>query len=204
MEKILQLKQWQLLLLIIAGPVSVPLLTFLLYAMGDAAFPGALLLMAFVLLLSLFSFLCWFYQTGNVLSRYLPAGVSLPLKRFRGRVGFAAIYITALRAWTMAGSLELTEQGLQDPPLLLMAIIVPLHLFAMFCMFYGLYFNAKALKMVEEQRELSFSEFSIEFFLMWFFPIGIWNIQPRINAIVEQPPADPYSNMDIFQRETPF
>lgn len=169
-----------------------PVFTFLLYAMGDAAFPGALVLMVFALLISHFSFLCWFYQTGNVLSRYLPAGMEYPLRRFRTRVLFAAVYITALAAWTVAGGLELTEQGLDDPPLLVMAIIVPLHLFAMFCMFYGLYFNAKMLKTVEEQRELAFSEFSIEFFLLWFFPVGIWNIQPRINAIVAEPPVDPY------------
>ena len=204
MDRILRLKHWQLFLLVIAGPVSVPLLTFLLYVMGEAGFPGLLFVMVFALLISHCSLLCWFYQTGMVLSRYVPANVSLPVRRFQGRVLYAVIYTTALAVWIMAGSLELIEQRLNDPAPLLMVIIVPLHLFAMFCLLYGLYFNAKALKTVEEQRELSFSEFSGEFFLMWFFPIGIWIIQPRINAIVEQPPADPYSNMDIFQRETPY
>ncbi len=66
-----------------------------------------------------------------------------------------------------------------------MAIIVPMHLFSMFCIFYSLYFVAKTFKTVELQRETAFSDFAGEFFLIWFYPIGIWIIQPKINKIVE-------------------
>jgi hypothetical protein len=30
---------------------------------------------------------------------------------------------------------------------------------------------------------VSFYDFSGPFFLLWFFPIGIWIIQPRINRL---------------------
>jgi len=55
----------------------------------------------------------------------------------------------------------------------------------MFCIFYSLYFIAKELKSVELQKPVTFSDFAGEFFLLWFFPIGIWIIQPRINKIFE-------------------
>jgi hypothetical protein len=63
------------------------------------------------------------------------------------------------------------------------ALIVPLHLFSMICMFYCLYFNAKALKTVEWQKPVTFKDFAGEFFLLWFFPIGVWIIQPRLNNL---------------------
>jgi hypothetical protein len=63
------------------------------------------------------------------------------------------------------------------------ALIVPLNFIAMFCIVYCLYFIAKVLKTVELQRPVRFGEFARELFLIWFFPIGIWIIQPRINKL---------------------
>jgi len=70
-------------------------------------------------------------------------------------------------------------------------IIIPIHLFSMFCLFYCLYFVAKTLKTVELQREVSFNDFIAEFFLTWFFPIGVWILQPRINKMIKE-----YDNKD--------
>lgn len=64
-------------------------------------------------------------------------------------------------------------------------LIFPIHIFAMFCIFYSLYFVAKTLKTAELQREVTFSDFVGEFFLAWFFPIGVWILQPRINKMIE-------------------
>jgi hypothetical protein len=50
-------------------------------------------------------------------------------------------------------------------------------------MFYTLWFNAKTFKSVELQREALIGDYIGEFFLLWYFPIGIWFIQPRINKI---------------------
>jgi putative effector of murein hydrolase LrgA (UPF0299 family) len=68
----------------------------------------------------------------------------------------------------------------------LFAFIIPIHLFAMFCIFYSLYFVAKTIKTVELQRAVTFSDFVLEFFLIWFYPIGIWIIQPQINKMIEE------------------
>jgi glucan phosphoethanolaminetransferase (alkaline phosphatase superfamily) len=65
-------------------------------------------------------------------------------------------------------------------------VLIGLHLFSMFCAFYCLYFNAKALKTVESQQLVTFSDFIGEFFVIWFFPIGIWILQPRINKLFDK------------------
>jgi hypothetical protein len=45
---------------------------------------------------------------------------------------------------------------------------------------------AKTIKTVELQREVNFSEFIGEFFMIWFYFIGIWILQPKINRMVKQ------------------
>jgi hypothetical protein len=68
-------------------------------------------------------------------------------------------------------------------------VIIPLHFLAMFCMFYNLYFVAKCLALAEGKRADSFYDFAGAFFLLWFFPVGIWFLQPRVNALAAMPPT---------------
>jgi hypothetical protein len=70
-----------------------------------------------------------------------------------------------------------------DPGAGIFALIVPLHLLSMGCLFYCLYFIAKALKSVEAQQPVSVSEYLGDFFLLWFYPVGIWILQPRVNKL---------------------
>jgi len=72
-----------------------------------------------------------------------------------------------------------------QPNLEYFAFIIPIHLFSMFCIFYCMYFIAKEFKSVEVQKPVTFSDFAGEFFLLWFFPVGIWILQPRINKIFQ-------------------
>jgi len=55
----------------------------------------------------------------------------------------------------------------------------------MYCIFYLMYKAAKTIKTAEVQKPVSFGDFAGEFFLLWFFPIGIWFLQPKINKLAE-------------------
>jgi hypothetical protein len=48
-----------------------------------------------------------------------------------------------------------------------------------------MYFVAKTFKTVELQKEVTFSDFIGEFFMFWFYYIGILFLQPKINKMVE-------------------
>lgn len=53
----------------------------------------------------------------------------------------------------------------------------------------GLYVDyviAKALTSVERDHETRFGNFVGDFFLLLFFPIGVWWIQPRVNRIFDK------------------
>ncbi len=67
-----------------------------------------------------------------------------------------------------------------------MVLIFHIHLFAVFSFFYVVYMTAKSIKVAECQKDVMFVDFAGEFFLLWFFPIGIWFLQPKINRIIEK------------------
>lgn len=51
---------------------------------------------------------------------------------------------------------------------------------------YGVFFTAKTYRTVQLQRETVIKEYIGDFFLILFFPIGIWILQPKINKIMAQ------------------
>lgn len=64
-------------------------------------------------------------------------------------------------------------------------IIKSLHIGAMISTLYAIIFTAKILKSAELNRKASIVDYLGDIFLIWFFPIGIWIIQPRINKLVQ-------------------
>lgn len=73
----------------------------------------------------------------------------------------------------------------QDPviPVQLVGI---LHMSAMFGMVYAFGVAAKSLVSAENDSVAAFHEYIGTFFLIWFFPIGVWNVQPRMNAVIDR------------------
>lgn len=182
MTKLLTLKHWQLFGLLMGLP-----LIFQFVAMASimssqnltitfVVFP---IMMIFFIVL----FFGWFYTLGTNLYKKLPAAVTMNLTRFKIFLFIPVVYMLFISVF-MFGMFSNIPSGGQPNPAIF-AVIVPLHLFSMFCIFYCLYFNAKALKTVEWQKPVTFSDFAGEFFLIWLFPIGIWIIQPRINKLFD-------------------
>lgn len=65
-------------------------------------------------------------------------------------------------------------------------VIMPMHFAAMLSTLYAMIFAAKTLKTAELNENATVSEYLEDFFLIWFFPIGIWILQPRIHRIIEK------------------
>jgi hypothetical protein len=59
-----------------------------------------------------------------------------------------------------------------------------LHLAAMFSVMYSMLAAAKTIKSAEMNDKATVSDYLGDFFLIWFFPIGIWVIHPRIQKIL--------------------
>src|SRR5690606_5567733 len=113
---------------------------------------------------------------GANLHRKLPDIASMSLTRFKVFLIIPIVYLILIPGVLFSVFTE-SSSG-DDFSFAIIPIVLILHLFSMFCIFYCLYFIAKALKAVEWQRTVTFSDFAGEFFLIWFFPVGIWIIQP--------------------------
>jgi hypothetical protein len=127
--------------------------------------------LAGVSLLIFWCLLAWLWSIGSFLSSLVEAKQILKPDFFRFAVVYPAVY-----------GVYFTTEFVRLKPLN-MAIILPLHLLAMFCIIYCLYFVAKSMVMVETGRDVTFRGYAQQFFLLSLFPVGIWVIQPKINRL---------------------
>jgi len=186
MKKLLTLKHWQLFCLLIVLPFILQLIHWSI-AIVTMDMKWFFLLFPLVTLLCMAVYLGWIYTLGTQLVKKLPPGVRMNVGVFKILLTIPAVYITVMAV--MIGFYpEMPALASDEDAMKAIQLILPLHLFSMFCMFYSIYFNAKALRSAELKRKVSFSDFTGEFFLFWFFPVGIWLLQPRINKLFEAAP----------------
>ncbi|MDH3710277.1 MAG: hypothetical protein OER04_10340 [Cyclobacteriaceae bacterium] len=141
-----------------------------------------------IILIGSAGFFLWMWSLGIGLQHKIPASVRLNTGWFKLAMILPIVYIFLLATFIMSIFRELnlgTQGELPFNPTYMM-FIIPLHLLTMLCMFYAMYFSAKSLKTAELQKEAGISEFALEFVLIWFYIIGVWFIQPRVNAIMER------------------
>lgn len=184
MNLFLRLRHWQLFTLLFGIPIILHVVT-MVSIITNPEQTSVFTLFPVIMIISMTTFFCWFYSLGTSLHKKLPDGVNMNINRFKLFLFLPIIYLLFFVGFMSTTIINLNE-GKQPSPLIF-AIIIPLHFFMMFCMFYLLYFTSKSLKAVELQREVTFNDYSGEFFLMWFYPIGIWFIQPRVNELFKDP-----------------
>jgi hypothetical protein len=173
----LKIKSWQVFCLVFAIPYSIQLL--LIYLLSGSTGTDTENIFSLLPVFSLGSMaisLVWFWALGTGLNNYVASELRLSSKFFRFGVIYSAVYAILFNAVFI----EFSNNNTSD---FIFYLIVPLHLFAMFCIFYGLYFIATNLVMAEINEVVSFSNYIGTFFLLWFIPVGIWFIQPRINKL---------------------
>ncbi|MDX2245534.1 MAG: hypothetical protein SF052_02075 [Bacteroidia bacterium] len=182
----LKAKHWQLFLLTFGIPLilELALMATMIANRGndtDLSFMFAYAkIFPIIMVLFMGVWFGWFWSVAIGLQPRVPEDVVMKVNKFKVFFFTPLIYILLLAT---VFSLFTTGNG-RNPGIF--ALIVPLHLFSIFCMFYILYFVSKTIKTVELQREVSFSDFAGEFFMIWFFPIGIWIVQPKINKMVRE------------------
>lgn len=180
MNIFLRMKHWQLFLLMVGIPIIIEFIGLgIMFTTRDPK--SMFFVFPLIMFFSIIINLGWFNALGINLTKKLPETVKMKLNKFKWFLYFPMIYMLILSVFIL-GILNGLSFGLIPTPLLLL-LILPIHLFSMFCLFYCLYYIAKTLKAVELQRPVIFNDYAGEFFLLWFFPIGLWIIQPRINKL---------------------
>jgi len=206
----LRAKHWQLFILtfgvMMAGYITIMYLFFtdMMTIAGSGQQPDPMVMfryMKFLPVLVVFVMLVtmgWYWSVGIGFQDKLPAGVTIKTNLFKIFLIVPAVYLVVFlvlmgvfvnQMFEITANNE-TPDSLRFPSIMAFPfIIMPLHFFSLFCYFYNMYFVAKVIKTVELQRATTFGDFVGEFFLIWFFPIGVWILQPRINSLHENGPG---------------
>lgn len=175
-------KHWQLFILMVGLPFLFQTVTLVYVIVMDSPML-ALSTFPIFMLLYISIFFGWFWSMGVGLHKFLPEQHNLKLKKFKVFFFIPLIYISLLMVGMMYFGVFNDFPPPEDKLLISLILIVPLHLFTMFCLLYMLYFCAKTLKSIELQRNVEFADYAGEFFLLWFYIIGVWILQPKINKI---------------------
>lgn len=170
----LRAKHWQIFALLFVVPtfaefsamVSFPGRMRTWHDLGTSGFIFIGSMLVYVL-----GFLAWYGSMGIFFSSLAKPELKMDARFFYFSLIYPVIYLPVFFA------LAFLETGISA------RVILPLHIVCMICMFYLLYFVARSFGLVEHGRNVSFSEYAGPFFLLWFYPIGIWVIQPRVNKL---------------------
>ena len=133
-------------------------------------------------------FFGWFWSIAIGLQKNIPQEIKMKVRKFKIFFFIPLAYIIVLMIYMGGLFSKLGSNGPNGSFSggWFVAIILPLHLLSMFCIFYSLYFVAKTIKTAELQRKVRFGDFAREFFLLWFYFIGIWIVQPKVNGLYEK------------------
>ncbi len=197
----LKAKHWQLFLLFFGLPI-VAYIIFMIFIFGNLAFhqnsdPEFLFdyimsFMSFFMVIGVISSgsqLWWQWAIAVGLKKKVPEDVILNVGRFKIFFWFPIVYFIIFFFIFFTVFREFIYYQTAPDPMFISGILVfvlPIHLFVVFCSFYVMYFVAKTFKTIELQKKTTFGDFAGEFFLVWFYMIGVWFIQPKVNSWVEE------------------
>lgn len=143
---------------------------------------------AMFLITSAFFHIFWLWTVGTKLEEHYSENTKrLNVKRFKVFFLFPFFYMLILPLLILGITSSIGTNGqIANPGVFALCIMILIlcHFFTLFCGIHTMYFCSKKLKIVIEKRNVQFLDYIGEFFLIWFFPIGIWFIQPKINQLV--------------------
>jgi hypothetical protein len=196
-DKFLKAKHWQLFLLTFGIPMILQFImigsmifNFATQTNSDPAMMfNYMKIFPMIMIIFMAVFFGWFWSVAIGLQKKVPENVTMKVTKFKILFFIPLVYIL-LFLTVFSVSLNGFFSSNPEPGFGLhgglLAVVFPIHFFSMFCIFYTLYFVAKTFKTVELQREVKFGDFAGEFFMIWFYPIGIWIVQPKINKMIEE------------------
>lgn len=201
-DKFLNAKHWQIFLLTVGIPFGIQMvfMMFIVNSITQNPNPNFELFFNYfkyfpILMLFFLAIMgAWFWSLAVGLQRIIPANIKLNIGRFKLFFFIPSVYILFFLGLfiSLIDSFSTTSGTLQGEPSIqpflmlesFFPLILPLHLFSMFCILHNLVFIAKTIKTAELQRTVGIGEYIGELFSMLFFPLGVWAIQPRVNKMV--------------------
>ncbi len=177
MIKLLKIEPWKLFCLIVLLPMFIQS-DWMKYIVEMSNSQLLLNIYNVISILISLVYFFWIYLLARNLYAQLPNTVKMSIIRFNIFFFIPLIYGILLFVYT-----DFFDQTKLMQNSAFIDALLPFHFFIIFCVLYCFYFNAKALKSIEFKKPVEFRDYVFTFFLIWFYPIGIWFIQPRVNSL---------------------
>jgi len=170
MKILLKLKNWQLFLISFILPW---ILSFLyLFFVDLETFEAVDKLMGAISLMYYSVFLAWNYKVVKTFNKNFDVLTKKQVKRLDWLIIILVIYILYLT----------THMSKFFPDSVIVSILLwILILTASFAFFYIVFCTAKTLKYIQLKNQLRTSDIIIEMFVIFYFPIGVWWLQRKVN-----------------------
>jgi hypothetical protein len=146
----------------------------------------------FIILPTILGFAGWLWSISVGLHNKLPEGHGLNLTLFKWCIILPIIIIIAIfyslsNIFSEVTTLIETQGEIEEVPTWIgqFFLLFPLVFLSVGCSIYTYYHTAKTIKLVEKGNTQRKPEFIGEFFLIWFYFIGVWILQPKINRMQE-------------------
>ncbi|RIJ36913.1 hypothetical protein [Pontibacter oryzae] len=175
---LLRLRHWQAFLLLFILPFLLQQAILALLSVSDARLGPASAMLIDAIPATVFTL--WMWRVGIWLFRRLPESIKITPLYFHLSTLYILLY-TLLFVYTLAVVLDSVAGG--TLPLGMLILILPMHLFATFVYLYIVYFMARLLLSVEEQRVVDFGAYAGAYFYFLLLPLGIWFLQPRLRRL---------------------
>lgn len=193
MDVFLRMKAWHVFVLVVVIPLFAHFLVIsLAFEVDD---PRSILqYYPFIMIFFAGIFLGWMYSLGVGLNKLTPAEIRPKLIYFKIFQLYLIIFIILSQCFAYYVIAHYPDEVITHYPdraqIPIPLFVAPMHIFAVFCGFYGFYFVSKNLEMANRRQKVKFYDFAGAFFLLIIFPIGIWFLQPKINQIHDRAAHD--------------
>lgn len=219
----LRAKHWHIFFAVIGIPVG--FLVSVVWVLVHKIFENAenldavhlreyFLALPFIVTFFVLVFFSWLWSIGVGLQEKIPASARMKTMLFKVFIIVPSLYIIAF-SFTFTAVVDgiinesSDDSWMTNPEFIdeyiftvigYIALTMLLQLLSIVGIIYCLFFVAKTIKTAELQRETTFGDFVTAFFMLWFFPIGIWFLQPAINTLVGVPSGRRDDNLGRYMK----
>jgi hypothetical protein len=180
MIRLLRIKHWRLFLLVIFAPLFLFILSAFFIPSGESPFiPDAVITVPF---LSALFFLLWVYSIGRNFYPHLINENSLNIKLFQYSSLLSCILALCLLYFFYCIFASTPQNPVPD---ILFTLFPVLGLLLPLTFVYTIWFASQVLTKLEDQQFHEKGNTKLNRFLIIFFGIGVWIIQPRVNKLHE-------------------
>lgn len=194
MEILLKLKNWQLFSITFLLPMIIAIIklsTVDLDTYESDEFNDFLGPIAFIYYLIL---IIWNYQVTKIFNTYEKALTQKQLKLLNWLLTILMIYV--LYNITHEYLNNITHEYLKIPQFTLTRILYWIFsLTSIFAFFYLIFCTAKTLKYIQFKNQVRSPDIIVEMFLIFYFPIGVWWLQRKVNRYFNEIKTHTFNKM---------